>query len=181
MGLERTWITSLQKAEELNNKANGFKIRLISEYISTGNGFRNASVYQPSLSQRYSFRTLCYVAFTLESIFFNVLNAFLKAKRLKGSQILHKTPMMGCGVVAFLAIWVIGSFSSVCVSALTPNAVDRIISMVRLWSQLWDKIYSGLITLTLEVTSADTVLYLEREKGKKNDEGSFNWTVNAER
>lgn len=68
----------------------------------------------------------------------------------------------------------IGSFSSVCVSALTPNAVDRIISMVRLWSQLWDKIYSGLITLTLEVTSADAVLYLEREKGKKNDEGSFN-------
>lgn len=65
----------------------------------------------------------------------------------------------------------IGSFSSVCVSALTPNAVDRIISMVRLWSQLWDKIYSGLITLTLEVTSADAVLYLEREKGKKNDEG----------
>lgn len=51
MGLERTWITSLQKAEELNNRANGFKIRLISEYISTGNGFRNASVYQPSLSQ----------------------------------------------------------------------------------------------------------------------------------
>ena len=104
MGPERTWITSLQKAEELNNRANGFKIRLISEYISTGNGFRNASVYQPSLGQRYSFRTLCYVAFTLESIFSNVLNAFLKAKRLKGIQILHRTPMMGCGVVAFLAI-----------------------------------------------------------------------------
>lgn len=89
MGLERTWITSLQKVEELNNRANGF---------------RNASVYQPSLSQRYSFRTLCYVAFTLESIFFNVLNAFLKAKGLKGSQILHRTTMMGCGVAAFLAI-----------------------------------------------------------------------------
>ena len=38
--------------------------------------------------------------------------------------------------MAFFANSVIGSFSTVCVSALTPNAVDRITSIVRLWSHL---------------------------------------------
>lgn len=39
---------------------------------------------------------------------------------------------IGFGARAFFAFSVIGSFSTVCVSAWTPNAVDKITSMVRL-------------------------------------------------
>ena len=39
---------------------------------------------------------------------------------------------IGFGARAFFAISVTGSFSTVCVSDLTPNAVDKITSMVRL-------------------------------------------------
>ena len=38
----------------------------------------------------------------------------------------------GFGAMAIFAFSVMGSFSTVCVSALTPNAVDKITSMVRL-------------------------------------------------
>ena len=45
---------------------------------------------------------------------------------------LHTNATRGCGAMAFFASSVIGSFSTVCVSALTPNAVDKMTSMVRL-------------------------------------------------
>ena len=38
----------------------------------------------------------------------------------------------GFGAIAIFAFSVMGSFSTVCVSALTPNAVDKITSIVRL-------------------------------------------------
>ena len=49
---------------------------------------------------------------------------------------LHIIPIIGCAAIAFFASSVIGSFSTVCASVLTPNAVDKITSMVRLWSHL---------------------------------------------
>jgi len=52
-------------------------------------------------------------------------------KKISGRS-LHIIPTKGCAAMAFFASSVIGSFSTVCVSPLTPNAVDKITSMVRL-------------------------------------------------
>ena len=43
---------------------------------------------------------------------------------------------IGFGARAFFAFSVMGSLSTVCVSAWTPNAVDKITSIVRLWNHL---------------------------------------------
>jgi len=50
----------------------------------------------------------------------------------QSSNSLQNIAVKGFISIAFFANSVIGSFSTVCVSALTPNAVDNITSMVRL-------------------------------------------------
>ena len=83
---------------------------------------------------------------------------------------LHIIPIKGCGAMAFFASSVIGSFSTVCVSALTPNAVDKITSMVRLWSHLEKK----------RINSIHITYFAQRpRKGRdgtcRNYQGTYDW------
>ena len=57
------------------------------------------------------------------------LTLFIQCNKIKTLLI---KPKMGFGAIAFFVDSVMGSCSTVCVSALTPNAVDKITSMVRL-------------------------------------------------
>ena len=71
--------------------------------------------------------------------------------------------------MAFFASSVIGSFSTVCVSALIPNAVDKITSMVRLWSHLEKK---------KRINSFHIASFAQRpRKGSdgRNYQGTYDW------